>query len=129
MSAENEESLTFQRQPSSENSSNPLASSQETPVLSQEKNLTNFESNPLSINESSQVQEEEDFETAPLRGLLERAMDEMSDDQLRERVIRIRQLRTPQVFKAEVEQESRQVKDKPSEAKLAKQAEAFGDLL
>lgn len=98
MSAENEESLTSQKQPSSENSSNPL-------VL------------------------EEDFETAPLGGLLEKPMDELTLDKLRARVIKIRQLRTPQVFKAEVEAETKATKDKPSAEKLKKQAEAFGDLL
>jgi hypothetical protein len=113
MNADKEESLTSQSPQSSENSSSPSGSSPETPSLLTETNSPPFE----------------DFETAPLRGLLEKAMDEMSLDELRERVMRIRQLRTPQVFKAEVEAETRQAKDKPSAAKLARQAEAFGDLL
>lgn len=113
MNADNVESSTSQSQNNLGNSSSPLGSSQQTQSLSPEQSLS----------------PSEDFETAPLRGLLEKAMDELTLDELRARVIRIRQLRTPQVFKAEVEQETRQVKDKPSAAKLAKQAAEFGDLL
>jgi hypothetical protein len=71
----------------------------------------------------------EDFETAPLRGLIDLPMDAMNLDELRAKVIRIRQLRTPQVFKSEVEAETRTSKDRVSATRMAKQAEAFGDLL
>jgi len=89
---------------------------------------------PSSINSnnssSQSVSPTEDFETAPLRGLLDKPMDEMTNEELRARVMEIRRLRTtPQAFKAEVERSTKQRTAKASEKKIEKRLEALGDLL
>src|SRR5689334_13489917 len=128
MNANNAESPTSPERMNSETSSIQPSSSQTTPSSSPEVSLSNSESTPPS-GKSFALVPDTDFDTAPLRGLVDNPMDTLNLEELRAKVVRIRQLRTPQVFKAEVEAEGRTSKDKASVARMAKQAEAFGDLL
>src|SRR5690348_16270065 len=106
MNANNAESPTSPVPMSSETSSTQPSSSQTTPSSLPEVSLNNSVSTPLSGNDCVQPPTEH-FDTAPLRGLVDNPMDTLNLDELRAKVVRIRQLRTPQVSTAEVEAEGR----------------------
>jgi len=98
MNAENVELSTSPVPTNSNDSSKALPSPTTLTSPSPEKNTMN-----------SNVSPQEDFETAPLRGLLKKPMDEMSLEELRARVVEIRRLRkVPMAFRQKIEEETRE---------------------